>query len=47
MPISFSFFIYFEGKSILNVLGSLLVKLTKGRTKTHDKIIIDATFLVE
>jgi hypothetical protein len=47
MPISFSFFIYFEGKSILNVLGSLRVKLAKGRTKIHDKIIMDATFLVE
>jgi hypothetical protein len=47
MPISFSFFIYFEGESMLNVLGNLLVKLTKGITKTHHKIIIHATFLVE
>ncbi len=47
MPILFSFFIYFEGESMLNVLGSLLVKLTKGRTKTHHKIIIHAIFLVE
>jgi hypothetical protein len=47
MPISFSCFIYFEGERMLNVLGSLLVKLTKGRTKTHHKIIIHAIFLVE
>jgi hypothetical protein len=32
---------------MLNVLSSLLVKLTKGRTKTHHKIIIHAIFLVE
>jgi len=38
MPISSSFFIYFEGKNILNVLGNLLVKLTKDRIKTHHKI---------
>jgi hypothetical protein len=47
MPISSSFLIDFEGKRILNVLGSLLVKLTKGKTKTHHKIIIHATFLIE
>jgi hypothetical protein len=32
---------------MLNVLSSLLVKLTKDRTKTHHKIIIHAIFLVE
>jgi len=47
MPISSSFFSYFEGQSMLNVLGNLLVKLTKGRTKTHHKIIIHVIFLVE
>jgi hypothetical protein len=47
MPIYFSCFIYFEGESMLNVLGSLLINLTKGRTKTHHKIIIHAFFLVE
>jgi hypothetical protein len=48
MPILFSFLkIYFEGESMLNVLGSLLVKLTKGRTKAHHNIIIHAIFLVE
>jgi hypothetical protein len=47
MPISSSWFIYFEGESMLNVLGSLLVKLTKGITKTHHKIIIHVIFLVE
>jgi hypothetical protein len=47
MFISTSFFIYFEGESMLNVLGSLLVKLIKGITKTHHKIIIHAIFLVE
>jgi hypothetical protein len=47
MPISFSFLIYFEGESMLNVLGSLLVKLTKGISKTHHKIIIHAILLVE
>jgi hypothetical protein len=47
MPISSPFFSYFEGESMLNVLGSLLVKLTKGRTKTHHKIIIHAIFLIE
>jgi hypothetical protein len=45
--ISSSFLIYFEGENVLNVLSSLLVKLTKGRTKTHHKIIIYAIFLVE
>jgi hypothetical protein len=47
MPTTSSFFIYFEGESMLNVLGSLLVKLTKGRTKTHHKITIHAIFLIE
>jgi hypothetical protein len=47
MSISFSFLIYFEGESMLNVLGSLFVKLIKGRTKTHHKIIIYAIFLAE
>jgi hypothetical protein len=43
MPIASPFFIYFEGESMLNVLGSLLVKLTKNRTKTHHKITIHTT----
>jgi len=47
MPVYFSCFIYFEGENMLNVLGSLLIKLTKGRIKTHHKIIIHAFFLVE
>jgi hypothetical protein len=47
MPISSSFFSYFEGENMLNVLGNLLVKLTKSRTKTHRKIIIHAIFLVK
>jgi len=47
MPISSSFLIYFEGESVLNVLGSLLVKRTKGRTKTHHKIIIHAILSVQ
>jgi hypothetical protein len=47
MPISSSFLIYFEGESMLNIFGSLLVKLTNGRIKTHHKIITHAIFLVE
>jgi hypothetical protein len=47
MPISSSFFNLFEGESMLNIFDSLLVKLTKGRIKTHHKIIIHAIFLVE
>jgi hypothetical protein len=40
MPISSHFLIYLEDESMLNVLDILLVKLTKGRTKTHHKIIV-------
>jgi hypothetical protein len=47
MLTSFSFLIYFESESMLNVLNSLLVKLTKIKTKTHHKIIIHAIFLIE
>jgi hypothetical protein len=48
MPIVFSVLkIYFDVESLLNVLGSLLVKITKGKTKTHQKITIHVIFLVE
>jgi hypothetical protein len=48
MPIAFSLLkIYFDVESMLNVLDSLLVKLTKGKTKTHHKITIHVIFLVE
>jgi hypothetical protein len=48
MPTAFSLFkIYFDVESMLNVLGSLLVKVTKGKTKTHHKITMDLIFLVE
>jgi hypothetical protein len=44
IPISSSFFIYFEGENMLNVLSSLLVKLTKVEPKPITKLLYMQSF---